>query len=152
MPRALRLSGAALIAALPLLLVACGSSANNDYVDSVNHVTSQLQSDVTQITNEAKVNSPKQAADVFDQVAVKVDGAAAELQGIDPPDQVAGLHAKLVGEMKQLGSEAKGASDDIDAGGPAATPGVLSGFVTQARRLDAQIRLTINQINAELGQ
>src|SRR5262245_42456903 len=111
MPRALRLSGAALIAALPLLLVACGSSANNGYVDSVNNVTYQLQSDVTQITNEAKVNSPKQAADVFDQVAVKIDAAAAELQGIDPPDQVAGLHAKLVSEMKQLGAEAKGASD-----------------------------------------
>jgi hypothetical protein len=152
MSRALRLTSAALLAATALLLVACGSSADNGYVDSVNNVTSQLQSDISQISSEANVNSPKQAADVFSRVAVRVDAASADLQDIKPPDKVSGLHAKLVSEMKQLGSEAKGAADDIDTGGPAATPGALSQFVTQARRLDVQIRSTITQINSDLGQ
>lgn len=152
MPQARLLTLAATVAAAGLLLVACGSSANNDYVDSVNNVTSQLQSDVSQISNDATVKSPRQAADVFSQVAVKIDAAAADLENITPPDKVSNLHTRLVSEMKQLGSEAKGASDAIDAGGPAATPGVLSQFVAQARRLDAQIRLTINQINADLSQ
>jgi len=152
MPRALRLTCAALLAAIPLLLVACGSSADNDYVDSVNKVTAQLQSDVSQIASQANVNSPKQAAAVFGQVSDKVDAAAADLEEITPPDKVSNLHAKLVSEMQQLGSEAKGAADDIDAGGPGATPGVLSQFVNQARRLDAQIRLTITEINNELGK
>src|SRR5713101_7610012 len=91
---------AAIVAAAVLLLGGCGGSDNSGYVDSVNHVTSQLQNDVSQISSGAGVNSPQQAADVFTQVSDKVDAAAADLEGITPPDQVADLHQKLVGEMK----------------------------------------------------
>jgi hypothetical protein len=135
-----------------LLLGGCGSSKNNDYVDSVNDVTSQLQSDVSEISSGADVSSPQQAATIFTQVSGKVDAAAAKLNDIDPPSQVAGLHQKLVQDLKTLGSEAKGAGDDIKAGGAAAAPGVLTHFVAQARQLDTEIKATIDEINAKLGQ
>jgi hypothetical protein len=152
MPRALRLITAALIAAVAVLLVACGNSESNGYVSSVNDVTSQLQSDVSEISSGADVSSPQQAATIFTQVSGKVDAAAAKLNAIEPPDQVADLHQKLVQDLQTLGSEAKGAGDDIKAGGAAAAPGVLTHFVAQARQLDTAIKATIDEINAKLGQ
>jgi hypothetical protein len=143
---------AATLAATALLLGSCGGSDNNGYVDSVNGVTSQLQSDVSEISSGASVSSPQQAADVFTQVSDKVDAAAAKLQDISPPDQVADLHQKLVRDLKTLGSEAKAAADDIKAGGAGAAPGVLTHFVSQVRALDAEIKSTIDEINAKLGQ
>jgi hypothetical protein len=145
---------AALVAGATLLIAACGgsSSGDKDYVDSVNDVTSQLQSDLSQITGGPSVNSPEQAADVFTNVADEVDAAAADLEDITPPDEVTDLHDKLVRDLKTLGADAKGAGDDIKAGGAAAAPGVLTRFVTEATRLEAEIKSTIDEINAKLGQ
>jgi hypothetical protein len=140
----------AMLAAATLGLAACGSSESNDYVDSVNEITSQLKEEINAIGQGSNAQDPKQASAVFAEISRKVDAAAAELADVSPPGEVADLHDRIVSDLKTLGDEAQGVADDISAGGAPAVPGSVSQFIADARRIDAEVSRTIDEINSKL--
>jgi hypothetical protein len=157
MPSARLAAAAAVLAACAALaLVACGgddTEEKNEYVDAVNEVTSTLNSGLTEIASSGTaVGSPKEAAKVFGDFSTKLNGAAADLEGIDPPSDVPSQHDKLVGILDQLGSESQNAADEISQGGAAAVTGVATQFIDEANQLGSEADATIDEINSELQQ
>ena len=140
----------ALAATSALAVAACGTDTaeNNDYVDQVNQVSTSLLSSVKSIP--ATGGSPQQVSASLDQVSTEVGSAATELEDIDPPEEVADLHAKIISDLKTLQDEAKNAADEVAAGGAAGAVGVVTQFVGEANRIGAQIDTTIGEINQEL--
>lgn len=151
MPRLPALAAAACLAAA-LSLVACGDTEEkNDYVDSVNEVTSTLNSGLAEVSSQGTaVGSPEEAAKVFTDFSAQLDAASADLSEIEPPEEVTELHDRLVGQLDELSAEATNAADEIGAGGPAAVAGVAAGFIGEATRISAEADSTISEINSEL--
>jgi ABC-type transporter Mla subunit MlaD len=147
-----RIAALALLATAPLVLPACdGDTAEqNDYVDEVNKVTSTLQSGLTDVGSGATVESPDQAAAVFDQFAGQLEGAVTDLEEVSAPEDVAELQDDIVGNLRTLEDEATGAANEIRAGGAAAVAGVAAQFLVEANRIGTEIDTTIGEINSEL--
>lgn len=148
--RALRLALTVLAACAALALPACAgdTAENNDYVDQVNQVSKELLSSVKSIP--AAGGSPKQVSASLDEVSAKLGTAASDLAEIDPPEDVASLHDKIVNDLETLQDEAKNAADEVAQGGAAAAVGVITQFVGEANRIGSEIDSTIAQINEEL--
>lgn len=151
MPRS-GIAGVALLAAASLTLVACGgdTAEKNDYVDEVNKVTSTLQSGLTDVGSGATVDSPDQAAAVFEEFGGVLDAAVTDLEGVSVPEEVAGLHDEIVQNLRTLEDEATGAANDVRTGGAAAIAGVSAQFLTEANEIGIEIDSTIGEINSQL--
>jgi hypothetical protein len=144
------IAGVALVA-IASGLAACGNTAEkNDYVDEVNKVTSTLQSGLTEVGSGASVDSPPQAAAVFDEFAQQLDAAVTDLDEVSAPEDVAGLHDEIVQNLRTLEDEATGAANDIANGGAAAIAGVSAQFLTEANQIGIEIDSTIAEINSQL--
>ena len=142
-------------AAAALALGACGGDTEekNDYVDQVNEVTSTLNSGLTKISTEATaISSPDQASKVFAEFGTSLETAAADMEGIEPPEDVADLHDQLVEQIRTLASEATNAADEISSGGPASVAGVAGQFLTEATRGSSEVDSTIAEINSKLQE
>jgi hypothetical protein len=148
----LEIAGLALLVAAALGLVACdGDTAEtNDYVDEVNKVTSTLQSGLAEVGTGATVDSPDQAAAVFEDFAGRIETATTDLEGITAPDDVAALQDEIVASLRTLEDEATGAANEIRAGGAASIAGVAAQFLVEGNRIGTEIDSTIGEINAEL--
>jgi hypothetical protein len=140
----------AVFATAALGLAGCdGDTAeNNEYVDDVNAVSTQLLESVKSLP--AGGGSPQQISTALDQVASQVGTAATDLSAIDPPEDVAGLHDQIVSDLETLESEATNAADEVKSGGAAAAIGVVGQFVAEANRIGAEIDSTISEINGVL--
>lgn len=128
----------------------CGSDTaeNNDYVDQVNEVSSTLLASVNQIPSGG--STPQQVSDALDKVSTEVGDAATKMEAIDPPEEVASLHDKLVADLQELQDEASNAADEVAAGGAAGAIGVVTQFVAEANRIGTEVDATISEINSEL--
>jgi ABC-type transporter Mla subunit MlaD len=146
------IAGLALLAAASLTLVACGgdTAEKNDYVDEVNKVTSTLQSGLTEVGSGATVDSPDQAAAVFEEFGEQLDAAVTDLDGVSAPEDVAGLHDEVVENLRTLEDEATGAANEIRTGGAGAIAGVSAQFLTEANQIGIEIDSTIGEINSQL--
>jgi ABC-type transporter Mla subunit MlaD len=146
------IAGLALIAVASLGLVACGgdTAEKNDYVDEVNKVTSTLQSGLTEVGSGATVNSPDQAAAVFEEFGAELETAVTDLEGVSAPEEVADLQDEIVQNLRTLEDEATGAANDIRTGGAVAIAGVAAQFLAEANRIGIEIDSTISEINSEL--
>ena len=109
----------ALIAVSAVALAACdGDTAeNNDYVDQVNEVSSTLLTSVQSLP--ATGGSPKQISAALERVSAEVGTAATDLDGIEPPEDVASLHDEIVTDLNTLKDEATNAANEVSAGGAA---------------------------------
>ena len=134
----------------PDFLAACdGDTAeNNDYVDQVNEVSSTLLSSVESLP--AAGGSPQQVSSALEDVSTQVGTAADDLEAIDPPEDVASLHDKIVADLNTLSDEASNAANEVSSGGAAAAVGVIAQFVAEANRIGTEIDSTITEINDEL--
>jgi hypothetical protein len=150
MPRLARLAIPLLVAVSALALAACdGDTAeNNEYVDQVNDVSSDLLSSVQSLPSTG--GSPAQISAALKTVSTEVGNAATEMSDIDPPEDVADLHEKIVTDLNTLEDEAVNASNEVAAGGAAGAVGVIAQFVAEANRIGAEIDSTITEINNEL--
>jgi ABC-type transporter Mla subunit MlaD len=153
----IRLAAAAAATCAALALVACGgddTDEKNEYVDAVNEVTSTLNSGLTEIASSGTAvdGSPGEAAKVFGDFSKQLDGAAADLEAIDPPSDVTSQHDKLVGILDQLGAESQNAADEISQGGAAAVSGVATQFIGEANQLGSEADATIDDINSKLQE
>jgi ABC-type transporter Mla subunit MlaD len=144
--------GLALLVAASLGLVACdgGTAEENDYVDGVNEVTATLQSGLAEVGSGATVDSPDQAAGVFEEFAGQLEAAVTDLEEISAPEGVADLQDEITDDLRTLEDEATGAANEIRTGGAAAIAGVAAQFLVEANRIGAEIDATIGEINSEL--
>jgi hypothetical protein len=152
MPRLGALAVSLLLLALPAL-AACGedTDAQNDYVDEVNGVTTDLNDELNRIAGEVtSIDNPEQAAEAFASFTEAVRSAAAELERIDPPEEVAELQDQLVSEVERLAAEAANVDDEIREGGAAAVIGVATGFIAEANRISSDLDATLDEINSVL--
>ena len=95
MNRALRAALLCFVAAAALALAACGNSEQNDYVDQVNDVQNQFLDTMTQVASTPPTN-PKEAGQLVSDMQDAFTTAADDLEGIEPPDDVADLHQQLI--------------------------------------------------------
>jgi hypothetical protein len=142
------------VAAAAFTIAACGGDTEekNDYVDQVNEVTTTLNEGLTEISTGAAAATPEEAAKVFADFGAELDTAAADIEAIDPPEDVADLHQQLVTEVEDLGATATNAADEIEQGGPAAVTGVATEFITEATTASTEVDSTITEINAKLQE
>ena len=152
--RRTRLMVPVLVAASALAVAACGGDTEekNDYVDQVNEVTKTLNEGLTEVSSGTAATSPKQAATVFSDFGEQLDTAAADIEGIEPPEDVADLHDQLVTQVDDLGAAATNAADEIEAGGAAAVTGVATEFITAATTASTEVDATITEINSVLQE
>lgn len=150
MPRLARFAAVLLVAASAVALAACDedTAENNDYVDQVNEVSSTLLESVQSLPSGS--GNPQEISAALDDVASQVGTAATDMSEIDPPEDVAEQHDKIVADLDTLQSEAQNASDEVAAGGAAGAVGVIAQFVAEANRLGAEIDATITEINNTL--
>ncbi len=143
-----------LVAASALAVASCDedTAENNEYVDQVNEVTTTLNSGLTEISSGAAATSPAEAATVFSDFGEQLDKAAADIEGIEPPEDVADLHDQLVTQVQDLGATATNAADEIEAGGPAAVTGVATDFIAEATTASSEVDSTITEINSKLQE
>ena len=143
-----------LVAASALAVAACGGDTEekNDYVDQVNEVTTTLNKGLTEVSSGAAATSPEEASTVFADFGAQLDKAAADIEGIDPPEDVADLHDQLVTEVKDLAATSTNAADEIKAGGVAAVTGVATEFIAEATTASTEVDKTITEINSKLQE
>jgi len=143
-----------LVAVSALAVAACGEDTEekNDYVDQVNEVTTTLNEGLTEISSGAAATSPEEASTVFADFGAQLDSAAADIEGIEPPEDVADLHDELVTQIQELGATATNAADEIKAGGVAAVTGVATEFITEATTASTEVDSTITEINSTLQE
>jgi Family of unknown function (DUF6376) len=146
----LRLLTVALVSAAALFVVACdGDTAEkNDYVDEVNEVQSTLQSDISKLAQSPR--SPEQLVGFYEETVASLESAVDSLENIEPPDEVAELHDRLITEVQDLADVITGAVDEIEQGGAAALPGAVSQLATEGTRIQTEFSSTIDEINSTL--
>jgi len=148
----LRLMGLVALATLgtaALLLVACGDGEEkNDYVDEVNEVQTTFQSEVSELGQN--IDSPDQLVAFYEDTVAELEQAVQELDDISPPEEVEELHDQLTEEVQGLADLIQGAAEDIEQGGVAAVPGVVSELSSEGSRLQGEFSNTIDEINREL--
>lgn len=150
MPRLRHAAIALLAVAFALGLAACDGDTgeNNEYVDEVNAVSSDLLASVSSLP--ASGGKPGQVSRALDQVASQVGTAATGLTEIDPPEDVATLHDDIVTDLQTLEDEATNAADEVKSGGAAAALGAVGRFAAEANRIGAEIDSSITEINSVL--
>ena len=146
----LRLILPVLLGAAALTLVACSEDTDekNDYVDEVNEVQTTLQDEIANLAQTPR--SPEELVTFYDETVASLESAVASLEDIEPPDDVAELHDKLVTEIQGLADVISGAVDEIKQGGAAAVPGAVGQLATEGSRLQAEFSATIDEINSTL--
>lgn len=143
-----------LVAASALAVAACGGDTEekNEYVDAVNQVTTTLNQGLTEVSSGAAATSPEEASTVFADFGKQLDAAAADIEAIEPPEDVADLHDQLVTQVKDLGATATNAADEIEAGGVTSVTGVATEFITEATTASTEVDATITEINSKLQE
>jgi len=139
---------AAALAALATLAIAagCGSAAEqNDYVDQVNEEQSQLLDSVSKVVSGPAPTNSEEAAKVADELSSAFAEGADRIEAIDPPDEVADLHARLVSGLRRL-------SDRLAAAGKALTGSSAQDAADAAADLQQQITHAQDRINRLIDQ
>ena len=150
MVRVRRIAAGALAGIVLALAAGCGGGDDGGeqadaYVDEVNAAQQAFSDRVEQI---GAGGDDEQALAAFSDAA---DQAATDIRGIEPPEEVAELHGRLVRGFDDFARETAAAEDAITSGDLdrvlAAQEDMLEATETQQRL----IRTTVAQINAELG-
>ena len=89
---------------------------------------------------------------MFARFGSSLETAAADIEQIEPPEDVAELHDQLVEQVKTLSTEATDAANEIKAGGAASVPGIAGEFITEANRGSSEVDSTITEINSKLQE
>ena len=132
------------------LATGCGNEEQNDYVDQVNEIQTQLVSDVTDATTGVTPTNAEQAAGLADDMAAVFNDAADQLEAVDPPDDVADLHQQLVDELRSIGDQVTEAADAFTKG--SAQAAAQAALELQRATTESQTKLNglVDQINSQL--
>ena len=150
-----RLAPVLAVLALGVAVAGCGSDtkAANDYVDAVNKAQNDFASTFDRLSSQITSKStPQQDQKTLDGFKQAVDKVVVDLQAVEPPSKVKPLHDELVNEIATYGKEidkAKLAFSDSD---PQAIVKAQADLVSAVTRVQAQINMTIADINKKLRE
>ena len=144
-----------LVVALALVASGCGTDtkAANHYVDAVNKAQTDFATTFDQlsgqITSTSTAAQDRQTLDGFKQA---IDKVVTDFRAVKAPDKVKALHGRLIAEISAYGKaidKAKLAFSDED---PQAIVKAQADLVSAVTRVQAQINMTIADINKKLRE
>jgi hypothetical protein len=99
--------------AVAFVVAGCGSggTSKNDYVESLNKAQTTLSTQLTDIGNGISAGDTKAAAAQLDKGGKAIDAAADDFNSIQPPDNAAGAHKKIVDGLHKLAGTFREAAD-----------------------------------------
>jgi hypothetical protein len=138
------------------LLAGCGSGdvdEANRYVDAVNRAQTQFAGTMDRLSGRINAGSTA-SADTrvlrsFDQAVARVVG---DLRGITPPERVAGLHRRLVGEIDSYGSRVRRETGTLRAKDPRRLVAAQQRLLSATDAVSRDINSTIAAINRRLDK
>lgn len=138
-----------------LLASGCGSDTKqaNDYVDSVNKAQTDFASTFdklsSKITSTSTAQQDRQTLDGFKEA---VDKVVVDLKSVAVPSKVKDLHARLIAEIADYGTEIDKAKQAFSGSDPQAIIKAQTELVSAVTRVSAQINQTIDAINKKLRE
>ncbi len=138
----------ALVAAAALA-AGCGSDEEaNSYVDEVNAIQTALVADVNEVAAEAPPANAKAVAAVAADLRAVFERNAAELERIEPPEEVADLHAQLATAVGDVAERIGEAERTFERGDPQQAAKAALELQTATTELQGELSGLIDQINA----
>jgi len=141
--------------AVAVALAGCGSDRGageaNSYVHAVNRAQAGFATSVQRLSGRIGATSDA-AADrrvlrSFDSAITRVVG---DLRKITPPDRVAGLHRRLVGQMDANGRRVRRETSVLRANDAGRLVAVQQRLLVATSRVSGQVNATIDSINRAL--
>jgi hypothetical protein len=137
------------LVAVAVLAIGCGNDEKNAYVDKVNEIQSNLQTQATQAAASAPT-SPRQADELVKKLEQLYGDAADQLDAVSPPDDVATLHKQLADQFRQVSHQIGALAAAFESRDPQqiqeATRKLQSVVTTAADKFSS----LIDQINSQL--
>lgn len=126
-----RTSLALVLSLLALFLVACGGSSEDDYASEVSDTVNALGTELQEAGEAAtSATSEEEVVAALEDSEESLTGAVDDLEGIDPPEDVADLHDELIGLTEGYAETVAETRDAVESGAPASE---LSGFLTESQ-------------------
>jgi hypothetical protein len=143
-----------LVGALGLGLVAgCGTdrSRDNGYVDAVNRAQRDFAARFARLSKRITATStPGEDRRTLGAFRAAVDRTVVRLRGVEVPDRVGSLHARLVDEIAAYGRQIDRARAAFRGQRAQAILAAQTDLVSAVTRISAQINRTIATINERL--
>ncbi len=136
-------------AAVALAPTGCGNAEKNDYVDKVNEIQNNLQTQATAAISSAPA-SPAQAGQLVKKLQGLFADAADQLAAVDPPSDVADLHQQLVDKVREVSDQIGKLADAFNSGNPQQIQQAASDLQTAISDSQGELSSLIDQINSQL--
>jgi hypothetical protein len=144
----------AALAAAAALLGGCGGDDSEDanrYVDAVNRAQTGFARTVERLSGRISGSStPAQDRRTLRSFNGAVRDVVGDLERIRPPDEVAGLHRRLVADMGDYGTEVRQATDTLGSGDPRRLVAAQQRLLRATDTVSSRINDTIQAINTRL--
>lgn len=139
----------ALAVVLTVFVAACGNEEENDYVDRVNELQLTYVDDVSELTSSPASGSASVAETATD-LAELTSGLAADIEAVEPPDQVADLHQRLVDELENVAEQVGSLEERLSDANQQQAIKAASELTSAVTESQTELQSLINQINEEL--
>jgi hypothetical protein len=152
--RALRTLLALLAAALLALgAAACGSDDGSDdgagYLRSLDRAQAEYLSDAGEL-NLANPSSPQAFGRSLDRLIVFIDTLVGRFDGIEPPDDVAPQHRRLIAELRDYAQTIREQKGDLTSEDEKSVDGALTEIGKASTTFSTDFSATIDQIGRRL--
>jgi len=136
------------------MLAGCGSGTvdeANRYVDAVNRAQTRFSGTMDRLSGRISAGSTLGADGrvlrSFDTAVARVAG---DLRRITPPDSVAGLHRRLVGDMDQYGVQVRRERGTLRSRDPRRLVAAQQRLLSATTSVSHDVNATIDEINRRL--
>jgi methyl-accepting chemotaxis protein len=135
--------------AIAAVAVGCGTAnEQSDYVDQVNAAQKDLLGAVNQVVSGSVPTNTREAAQVADELSAAFADAADQMEQIDPPEEVAKLHASLVAGLRKLSGRLADAAKALTGSNAQDAADAAADLQQQISHAQTRINGLIDQINS----
>lgn len=145
-----------LVLALGLLTAGCGGDdvqQTNTYVDEVNRIQTQFAATFERLAGQLTATSTaardRRTLDGFQKA---IEKTVADLERVEPPEKVTGLHQQLTDTMSSYGDAVRAAEAALAATSVAARATAQAKLAEQTSRASADFNRTVEAINRKLRE
>lgn len=147
----LRLTLALLAAVAALAVAACGNDEQNSYVDDVNAAQNEFLDSMTQAASQPPPTNAQQANALVSSMEDSLNAFADDLEGIEPPEDVADLHQELITTTTDVADEIGKLGKALQSGDPRRAAQAATQLSTVVTSAQGKFTSLIDQINTKLG-
>jgi hypothetical protein len=144
------------VLALSVGVAACGDDGTstdnkNDYIQKVNDAQKEFADGAAKL-NLANPASPEDFKKSLDGLDPLLSGIVADLDGIDPPEEVQAEHDKLVASMKDYQKIVNDNKEGLTSGEQDQTQQSAQAIATASSKFSTEFDATVDQINSKLRE